>query len=631
MAIKISSSQNSRATRLPQLLQQAVAAHQDGDLDSAAPLYRRFLAANPAHPTALQLLGLLHSQRGEYADAIGYMQESLRQFPQQAEVANNLGNALTRSGRLEEAMEYYTSAVELSPGYADAWKNLGLCHLQQDQLVDAGASLRHCLEIQPGDAAAWLGLGNVYRRRNDVDSAIKCLEQALALKPDYAEAHHNLGVCLRLKQRPADAIEHYRTAHSLGLDRAELHHNLGSALVDTGNINAAIAAYREAVQRDPEDIVSHRNLNTLLWEQELLEEHLRSYRVALDRRPASEQLARSYGIALNQREAYVEAEQVLRQGLRHTPESSELKTILAYTLECRQRWEEALQMHADALASPDSIPEHRVSYARALLACRRPEQALQQVREAAAAMPFNQRALAYLGLCWRLMGDARDAILNDYESFIRVYDVPVPAGFVDANEFNTRLSAVLDTLHTGKRHPPEQTLRGGTQTHGDLLRRCEPEIETLVAGLTQCIQDYIGQLPHHPEHPLLMRRSAYFDYAASWSVRLRRSGYHTMHVHPLGWISAVYYVKVPPEVSSTDTYGGGIKFGEPDIDLGTHGRARRLIQPVPGQLVLFPSYMWHGTVPCESDAPRMTVSFDIVPAHGKAGRDEIFPTQEGGR
>jgi hypothetical protein len=30
--------------------------------------------------------------------------------------------------------------------------------------------------------------------------------------------------------------------------------------------------------------------------------------------------------------------------------------------------------------------------------------------------------------------------------------------------------------------------------------------------------------------------------------------------------------------------------------------------------VLFPSYMWHGTVPFGGDTTRLTIAFDIVPA-----------------
>jgi len=37
------------------------------------------------------------------------------------------------------------------------------------------------------------------------------------------------------------------------------------------------------------------------------------------------------------------------------------------------------------------------------------------------------------------------------------------------------------------------------------------------------------------------------------------------------------------------------------------------VQPRPGRLVLFPSYLWHGTHALRGDAPRMSVAFDAVP------------------
>ncbi len=603
------------------MLQQAIADHEAGNLDAAEPLYYRFLAQHPDHPTALQLVGLLHSQRGEYQTAIEFMRESLRRFPQQAEVANNLGNALSLSGRHEEAAQSYSEAVRLHPRYVDAWRNLGLCCLEQGRYETAGTSFRRCLELRPGDAAACLGLGNVFKQQDDFDQAIQNYQKALELRPDYAEAHHNLGVCLRARQRPSDAIKHLQAARRLGLDRAELYQNLGSTQVDSLDIGSAMDSYRAAIKRNPEDITSHRNLNTLLWEQELLGEHLKSYHEALVKRPGSEQLAMACAVALNQKGAFEEAERVLRQGLRYTPDSSELKSQLGYTLEGQQRWDEALAMHGDAAAAPEVVPNHRVSYARALLACRRPDEALPHAEQAIREIPFNQRAIAYLGLCWRMLDDERDGILNDYEKFIRVYDVPAPARYADAEQFNGKLSDTLNSLHLGKRHPPEQTLRGGTQTHGDLFDRGEPEIGELVTCLEHCIRDYIERLPRDPEHPLLLRRCERFSFAASWSVRLQRNGYHTMHVHPLGWISSACYVQVPAAITGSGANGGGIKFGEPDIDLGSYGEARRVIQPSTGRLVLFPSYMWHGTVPFEADEARMSVAFDVVPVHGENNRD----------
>lgn len=621
MTVKLFPKRLPQGSQLPPLLQKATALHQAGNLDDAAPLYRRFLAQNLNHPTALQLLGLLHSQRGEYDTAIKYMRESLNHYPQQAEVANNLGNALSLSGRREEAIESYSQAVKIHPRYVDAWRNLALGQLEMGRFEDALASFNHCLAIRPSDASAWMGIGNIYRRQNNIDQAIQSFEKALALRPGYAEAHHNLGVCLRIKQRPTEAIGHYQRARDLGLDRAELYQNLGSALVDVQDIHGAIEAYRAAIERNPEDIVSHRDLNKLLWELELLDDHLNSYRKALTLRPSSEELTRAYAIALNQQASYEEAEQVLQQGLRHWPESSGLKSLLAYSLEELGRWDDALKLHGEAVTLPGAVANQRVSYARALLACQRPDEALPHAEQAVRETPFDQRAIAYLGLCWRMLGDEQDAILNDYENFVQVYDAPYPIKYANREAFNAKLKAVLDALHLSKRHPVEQTLRGGTQTFGDLFDRREPEIAELVTGLCHCIQDYIQQLPQDPSHPLLMRRGEGFKFSASWSVRLQRNGYHTMHVHPLGWISSAYYVQVPPEVSESGDYGGGIKFGEPDIDIGPYGTARRIIQPQTGQLVLFPSYMWHGTTPFASEQERMTVAFDVIPVHNQADQN----------
>ena len=604
---------SSRHPQLPEPLRSAVLSHEDGDLTTAYPLYRSFVADNPKHPTALQLFGLLLSQLGQHEPAIVLMRESLELFPDQAEVANNLGNALSRSGRIDEAIASYSEAIRILPKYLDASRNLGLCYAKSGLYDEALACFERCVEIRPADAATWLAMGNVRRDQGDTDGAIAAFEKALELQPDYAEAHHNLGVCLRLQHRPEDALEHYETAQKLGMDRAELHHNIGNALIDMQQANRAIDVYRAALAQNPGDLDTHRNLNALLWQQDLLDDYLKSYRDVLAEHPTAQPLRVAYATALYQTESYAQAEQVLREGLPYSAESSELKSLLAYALEGQGRWDEALEMHAAAVNMPDAIPNQLISYGRALLACQQPDKALRQVQAGAALTPFNQRALAYLGLCWRMLGDVRDALLNDYENLVRVYEIPVPAGYGNVAEFNQRLQAVLEPLHIAKRHPAEQTLRGGSQTSGNLFDRRDPEVAALAATLRLCIEDYIGRFPRNLEHPLFMRRSDSFEFSASWSVRLGRSGYHTMHTHPLGWISSAYYVEVPPEIVETDEHGGGLKFGEPDIDLGADGEARRKIQPAAGRLALFPSYMWHGTVPFESDEPRMTVAFDVVP------------------
>jgi hypothetical protein len=81
-----------------------------------------------------------------------------------------------------------------------------------------------------------------------------------------------------------------------------------------------------------------------------------------------------------------------------------------------------------------------------------------------------------------------------------------------------------------------------------------------------------------------------------------------------GWISSAYYVAVPDAAGDAEAKQGWIKFGEPNFDARLPDAVKRAVQPKPGRLVLFPSYMWHGTVPFHSDAARTTIAFDVVPA-----------------
>jgi len=59
---------------------------------------------------------------------------------------------------------------------------------------------------------------------------------------------------------------------------------------------------------------------------------------------------------------------------------------------------------------------------------------------------------------------------------------------------------------------------------------------------------------------------------------------------------------------------GWLKFGEPPYELDLKAPIRRTLHPKPGMLVLFPSYLWHGTIPFQGEQTRTTIAFDVVPA-----------------
>jgi len=178
----------------------------------------------------------------------------------------------------------------------------------------------------------------------------------------------------------------------------------------------------------------------------------------------------------------------------------------------------------------------------------------------------------------------------------------------------TELAETLRRLHIAKGEYLDQSVRGGTQTDGPLLSRIDPTIRRLRKAIVSAIDAYLRQLPPPDlRHPLLgRRRDRRIRFSGSWSVRLRSSGRHSNHVHPQGWISSALYIALPGRSRNEPANAGWFTLGQPPDDLRLGLDPWQTIQPKPGHLVLFPSWMWHGTIPF-ARGERLTVAFDVRP------------------
>jgi hypothetical protein len=109
---------------------------------------------------------------------------------------------------------------------------------------------------------------------------------------------------------------------------------------------------------------------------------------------------------------------------------------------------------------------------------------------------------------------------------------------------------------------------------------------------------------------------------SAWSVQLRAQGFHVDHVHPDGWLSSACYIDLPDNmgnaqpgsVDDASQRAGWIRFGAVPLPLTPPLPAEHYVRPAPGLLLLFPSYMWHGTVPFSGTRTRLTIAFDVLPA-----------------
>ncbi len=139
----------------------------------------------------------------------------------------------------------------------------------------------------------------------------------------------------------------------------------------------------------------------------------------------------------------------------------------------------------------------------------------------------------------------------------------------------------------------------------------------LLARIRSAVESYAAERQASAGHPMIANQPRCVA-MNSWAVAVHDDGHETWHIHPSGWISGVYYVRVPEIEPTQDKSPGAIDFGPYPFDCERESKAWQCcrVQPKNGMLLLFPSYYAHRTLPTHVREPRICVAFDVVPSSG---------------
>lgn len=588
------------------LMQEALAQLQTGHFREAAVTLARLSPTAQQHPDALYLAALVSDGLGMTADGEALFRAAIGEQPANPGYWNSFALFLLRHGRDGEAIAALEQAITSAPGHGEAWLNLALLQLEQDALGKATIALSRA-EALLGDSPRVLAAqGALAQAQGNGSKARVYLAKALALDPTDISSRVRLAKALGQQQDHDAALAELGSA-----DHPELATARADLLADAGRAEEAVTAYQNVISRWPEHYEALTSLAFLLPQLGAGDVALDGFREVLSRdAPApvwSAALAAARG--LNDGTALLDWANGAEQRFGAAPEWRLARLI---ALRLQGRFADALH---DVRLAQDRWPANAaMANHRAWLALRLG--ALDEAETAALAasqlVPLEQTSWGLLSIIWRLTNDPRESWLLDYDKMVMTADLVVPTGWSSRTAFLADLTAVLNQRHVTLRAPPEQTLRGGTQTRGELFATTHPVLIALRDALRETVHYGLAGLMSQPGHPFFGRLTGQCRLTGSWSVRLQDQGFHVNHIHPQGWLSSAFYIALPPEVDGFSS-AGTLTFGVPDGGLELDLAPRRVVVPQVGMLAIFPSYAWHGTVPFESTSPRLTVAFDALP------------------
>jgi uncharacterized protein (TIGR02466 family) len=450
------------------------------------------------------------------------------------------------------------------------------------------------------------------------EEALGINERATRAFAGSGVAWHNLAATLADLGRGAEAKRAAERAFAAGLDAPETWLVYAHAHVALQDTDAAVRAFREVLRRRPADVTAAQELARLLWMVTgNWREAVEPLRLAQAAGAPSTALVMVEARILEAARRRDELHALFARAVSQNPRDVILVRAAAHAWLEDGELDRADELVERALALAPFNVSTLVELAAVRLAQGRGEEALAAARRSAELAPLDQSTWGWVATASRAVDGADHRKLYDYGAFVRDYMIETPAGWASLDAFLADLAKSLRRLHVLKVEPSDQTLRDGTQTLIDLARSDDPVLQAFFAALDKPIRAYLAELGSGDD-PLRSRNTLDYAVHSAWSVLLKPNGFHVNHYHPLGWISSAFYVEVPKGALDRADREGWIKFGEPPWATVPPQPPEHFVKPEPGKLVLFPSYMWHGTVPFSTPESRMTIAFDVVPKSPQA-------------
>ena len=441
--------------------------------------------------------------------------------------------------------------------------------------------------------------------------AIEVLKSIVDQEPNNVACMHNYAGALNEAGRNKEAVEIFRKAFKLGLNAPESYLVYGRCLAGNQELDEAEVALKHLVRLKPLDHDAHRELAQLIWMKTGdRDKALAVLNAAIQANPTVGGLhiarAQVYGQTGDHETEFAIVSQAA--DLSGDPMLSYAACNAALAA---KQFDKAVAYGSQGAAALSHDPGAISAYCNALLAVGDAALASKIAESLRAQAPMNQLFIAQQATAWRLLGDDRYHGLYDYDAFVFTSPLDAPEGWGSLEAYLDDLVEALDEAHSYKTHPFFQSVRHGSQI-SSINGADNPAMRAYSEAAAGPIRRYIERLEQGSD-PLRSRNLGGFRMFSTWSISLPPKGFHVNHVHPEGWLSSACHLRLA-EPDPNNEKGGWLKFGEPGVATSPTLPPEKFVEPSPGVMAIFPSYMWHGTEDFSTGAPRLTVAADIVPA-----------------
>ena len=523
--------------------------------------------------------------------------------------------AAFEAGQPHEANVLANQILALAPDHLEALMISGTASVQVGDSDFGLSQLRKAVDLAPQHAETHYNLARGYIALEIWDQAERTLIAAIEANRKFLSAQFDLATLLEKQGRPREAELRYREVLDLNPRVCEAWLGLGNVQRGLGRLEDAAESYRQAVTLSSDTPSAYNNLGNVLLELERFDEAESLYRDAIDQAPDRADYWCNLGNLLRRWKKREPAVEAFEKALSFDPDDKGIRVNHGHALREAGRVDGAIEAFSSLAADyPDTGHLHGL-LASALTQGGDFEAASLVCDDFLAAHPADPSILSYKAVVWNEEGrDEEVSAFMDFDRLVVPVQVQVPEAFDDMDAFNHALEDHILNHPSLVFAPGDNATRSGFHS-GELLVEPKGPIAGLESQILKAVETYCRNYEIDATHPFFSRPPPERLRLMVWSVVMRSQGYQIPHIHPDAWLCGVYYAKVPSFIGAQGSGDDGcIEFGEPNDQLFFERPPPvNSFRPEEGRLFLFPSFLFHRTIPYESDETRISIAFDLVP------------------
>lgn len=574
-------------------LSTAIKLHQQKKFDEAERLYIMLLYEKPDDINCQYLLGSLYHEVQHYSKAEKYLAIAFSSARDNSDIAFAYAKNLLSLTKIQEARNALSRHLHNRK-----------CFRIYIRCVDVELLMPR---QEKKEFNTWQAkeVGKYAFSLKNFEFAIKCFEQAMEDIQSESECLYLTAIC---KDKLGDyytALKYYDYLVENMPEKFDVIFNRGVLSYNLGKKLSAKDDFLTAISLNPSDSRAYLYLSTVLFELGNKDIYLQPLVKYLAHNPSDASIYGRLCESMISEGKETEAHDIITTApshMQHHPEIIKLKSRLQWVSDRTQ----AINLLRNYPDNPELVIElikryiqdGQINEANQML----PK--IQGVERFQIEVEALKHAIRYCG------STENDGIEDDYRLLVQEFIFTTDDISIESLE---ALRLYLVDRHNDASEPQSQSFEGGTQISHVLYDNSNPISEKFLSFVRSSVNTYLSNLAGRKPRYLGSVNSERADVKIheGWSVNLKSGGEHKYHIHPEGALSAVFYVDTPSEVNGESSQGH-LAFGVPEFVADLESKPEYLVTPEEGKLVIFPSHLWHGTLPFCSQQSRLTVAFDIV-------------------